>query len=345
MKPRLLETFLLVACAQICSARDTLRWQELHPLPDAVGFAGSYAGVSNGALLVGGGANFPGKLPWEGGTKVWHDSLFVLEKPDGSWRPAGRLPHPAGYGLSLTTPEGVLLIGGGDARENFSAVRLARWDGRQVAFTDLPPLPTPLAMMTGALLGRTVYVAGGLDRPDAAVASKVFLSLDLDHPAEGWRALDPWPGPERFLATGGALDGSFFLFSGARLVSGPNGLPQREWLRDAWRYTPGAGWKRLADLPKPLVATPGPAPALDPSHLLLIGGDDGSLLAHDLPTHPGFPRDLWSYHLRTDSWARTGTLPFSLVTTPAVSWQGRIVVPGGEARPGVRSPAVWSTVP
>jgi len=36
-----------------------------------------------------------------------------------------------------------------------------------------------------------------------------------------------------------------------------------------------------------------------------------------------------------------GEAPFSLVTTPAVEWAERIVVPGGETRPGVGSPVVW----
>jgi hypothetical protein len=52
-----------------------------------------------------GGANFPEKLPWEGGTKVWHDTVFVLEKPDAAWKVAGKLPRPLGYGASLSTKD------------------------------------------------------------------------------------------------------------------------------------------------------------------------------------------------------------------------------------------------
>ena len=67
-----------------------LAWDELRPLPDPVGFAGAFAGVSNGALVVAGGANFP-----EGTTKVWHDRVFVLEDPAAEWRLAStRLPRP-----------------------------------------------------------------------------------------------------------------------------------------------------------------------------------------------------------------------------------------------------------
>lgn len=342
---RLLAFLALAVSLGAEPVREILDWRELPSIPDTEGFAGSYAGVSGGALLVAGGANFPDRRPWAGGTKTWYDAVFVLDRPDGTWRAAGKLPRVAGYGVSLSIAEGVLLVGGGDAGGNFRDVRIMRWDGSSVAFRDLPPLPVPLAMAAGAVIAHTVYVAGGLERPDSPVASRRFLALDLDRPADGWRDLEPWPGPERFLATAGTLDGSLCLFGGARLEPGPDGRPRREWLRDAWRYTPGQGWKRLADLPTPLVATPGPAPALGPAHLLLLGGDDGSLVDRTPADHPGFPRKVWAYHTITDTWAELGTLPFSLVTSNAVTWQGRIVVPGGEARPGVRSTATWAATP
>src|SRR6187549_1212241 len=78
------------------------QWGKLPPLPEPLGVAAAFAGVSNGALIVAGGANFPDKMPWEGGKKVWNDRIWVLEKPDGQWREAGRLSRPLAYGVSLT---------------------------------------------------------------------------------------------------------------------------------------------------------------------------------------------------------------------------------------------------
>lgn len=40
-------------------------------MPENVGLAGAYSGIVEGKLLVLGGANFPDKYPWEGGTKTW----------------------------------------------------------------------------------------------------------------------------------------------------------------------------------------------------------------------------------------------------------------------------------
>ncbi len=72
----------------------TTQQQSLPSLPDAHGFAGAFAGISHGTLLVAGGANFPDKKPWEGGQKVWHDNVYALELPAGSWKLVGRLPRP-----------------------------------------------------------------------------------------------------------------------------------------------------------------------------------------------------------------------------------------------------------
>jgi SSS family solute:Na+ symporter len=44
------------------------------------GLAGLYAGIDKDVLIVAGGANFPGKLPWEGGEKVYYNEIFILQK-------------------------------------------------------------------------------------------------------------------------------------------------------------------------------------------------------------------------------------------------------------------------
>src|SRR4051794_13907380 len=54
-----------------------LVWRPLPDLPDPLGLAGAFAGVSSGALLVAGGANFPNGMPWDGGAKVWQDRVWV----------------------------------------------------------------------------------------------------------------------------------------------------------------------------------------------------------------------------------------------------------------------------
>lgn len=333
----------LVTTASPCMsapASASLAWQPLPFLPDPIGFAGSFAGSSRGTLLVAGGANFPGKPPWEGGTKVWHDRVFVLPRDATSWREGGRLPEPNGYGASLSLDQGVLLIGGGDATRNFRSVWCASWDGTTVHFARWPDLPAPLAMACAARVGDLIFVAGGLDRPDATQAQKAFYVLDVTRPDTGWWVIDYLPGPERFLATAGSDGRSFYVFGGARLVPDASGKPQREWLRDAWRYTPRQGWQRLADLPRAAVAAPSPA-AWSEGRLLVPGGDDGTQVNTPPGEHRGFPRDVLAYDPVENRWTSAGEVPFSLVTTSAIIADGRLVVPGGEKSPGIRSTEVW----
>lgn len=318
-------------------------WQELPALPDREGFAGMFAGVSNGALIAAGGANFPEKKPWEGGAKVWHDAIYVLERPDGAWKAAGKLPRPAAYGVSVSTPLGVVCCGGGDAKAHFREVFALQWDGKAIQTAALPDLPRPCAFMCGAGIGNTVYLAGCIEEPDATQAHKTFWELDISAPQPLWKELDPWPGPERMLAVAGVQGGSFFLFSGTSLSAGPDGKPARKYLTDAYQFTPGKGWKRIADLPRATVAAPSPAFAWDKNRLAIVSGDDGTKLGFQPPEkHPGFPRDVLCYDVAANTWTRAGEAPFSLATAPALKWKETLVIVSGEVRPGVRSPNVWS---
>ncbi len=106
----------------------TTQQQSLPSLPDAHGFAGAFAGISHGTLLVAGGANFPDKKPWEGGQKVWHDTVYALELPAGSWKPVGRLPRPMAYGVSVTYRDSLICVGGCDANQHVTSAFRPRMD-------------------------------------------------------------------------------------------------------------------------------------------------------------------------------------------------------------------------
>ncbi len=319
----------------------SLQWRPLPSIPDHEGFASPFAGVANGALVVAGGANFPGKRPWEGGTKIWYDSVFVLEKPDGAWKTAGKLPRPIGYGVALTTAQGIVCIGGSDSHGHHADVFLLTLADEKAATTPLPPLPQPCANMSGAIAGNTIYIAGGIATPDSTTALKTLWALDLANVKAGWRELEPWPGRERMLATAGSCDGSFFLFGGTALHAGADGKPEREYLHDAFRYTPGQGWRRIADPPRMTVAAPSPAPVVN-GRLLVLGGDDGAQIHTPPPAHRGFPRGVLAYDPKTDAWSAAGEMPVARVTVPCVEWRGRFVIPNGEMKPGIRSPEVWT---
>ena len=300
-----------------------------------------FAGVSHGAFMVAGGANFPDKRPWEGGTKVWYDDVWTLDKPDGAWRKTGSLPKPLGYGVSVTWNDEVICIGGSSAEGHHADVFSLRIEGQRVATKVYPSLPKPCANLCGEIVGSTLFVAGGIEKPDAVKAMHTFWSLDLADANARWRELPPWPGKERMLATAAAAGGAFHLFSGAALHADKDGKPEREWLKDACRYTPGKGWEKLPDMPHVAVAAASPAPSFQDA-LLVVCGDDGSKLGFKPETqHPGFPHRVQCFDVAAGEWRILSEAPFSRATTPSVPWRGGFVIPSGEARPGYRTPEVW----
>jgi SSS family solute:Na+ symporter len=352
-----------------------LAWSRLADLPDPHGVAGPFAGVcgepGGERLVVAGGANFPGQPPWDGGVKAWHATAWMLADPQAAWVPAEPLPRPLAYGVSASFGGRLWCVGGGDAREHVASTMALRWDAaaaRVVVDRDaLPPLPRPVAFAAGLLVGSRLYVAGGQETPTATEAVATFHSIDLAavlatgpgaSPA-GWRAHPSWPGPPRILPVLGSRDGRIHLVSGAALApeAGAGGGVTRTFLTDAYRFDPATDtWSTRSGPPVPLVAAPGPAIPVGFAQLAFLPGDDGTLFSRQrelADRHPGFSRTVLLHDTITDTWREAGDVPREVadrdiapvVTTPAVSWRGRTVVPSGEIRPGVRTPAVLAVTP
>jgi N-acetylneuraminic acid mutarotase len=317
------------------------QWTRLAPLPNVLGVAAPFAGVSGGTLLVAGGANFPDGFPWVGGRKAWHDVVYQLAVPDGQWQAVGKLPRPLAYGVSVSTPQGLVCVGGSDAARHYPGAFRLFVSGGLLRVEPLPVLPAPLANAAGALVGTRILVCGGSAEPGEQSALNRLWTLNLSRLSAGWRELEPLPADPRFLSIATSDAEDFILFGGVGLAL-REGKPARVYLRDAWGYRLGAGWRRLADLPHPLAAVPSPAPVVG-GEILLMPGDDGSRFGFQpAENHPGFPRRMLAYNLQRNSWRDAAEAPFAHVTTPCVEWRGRFVVPSGEIRPGVRSPEVWS---
>ena len=335
---------ILVVSTSLAWCESSFEFSQLPPLPDREGVAGAFAGVSGGCLIVAGGANFPDKKPWEHGKKVWYDTVYVLDTVDGVWRIAGKLPIPLGYGVSVTTSDGFVCIGGSDAEKHHTEVFRMSLKGGEIHFENLPSLPIPLANCAGALLEDTVYVFGGSDEPGDKLALNRLFALDLKSASSRWKEYQPCPGKGRILPVAAALDGAFYVAGGAALES-VNGKIARVYLRDTDCFRPGVGWKHVADMPQPAVAAPSPAPTAN-LKFFILGGDDGSRVGFQPPEkHPGFSKSVLTYDVRCNAWNTSEGLPFSRAVLPAAHWEGRWVLPSGEARPGVRSPEVWAFTP
>ena len=329
----------LSACGGASPEEPASPWGRLPDVPLATG--GPFAGMTNGALVVAGGAYFPDEPGYEGGTKVWVDSVYVLPEGADAWQAAEPLEAPRAYGASVTTEGGIILIGGSDAEEHTDEVVRLRWTGDRLERTPLPSLPKPVAMTGAAMLDSAVYVAGGQATPTSTEAMQNFWALDLRDPERGWQVLEAWPGPGRILAPVAATEEAVYVVSGAALMPDSAGQATRRFLTDAYRYRPEAGWERVADVPRAVVAAP--AAGVD-GRLLVFGGDDGELFFRQAELkgdHPGFPKSVLAFDPAAGAWTSLpGEMPEALVTTNAVPTGGGVVIPTGEVRPSHRLPSV-----
>ncbi len=345
-------TLTLITASPTCPAQTSstpVAWSRLNPLPDAHGFAGMIAGVSGGQLFAAGGANFPDRPPWAGGTKVWYDRIYCLDRADAEWQLLSqKLPQRLGYAVCVTWQDQTIVVGGettgsdGNGSVYTDHVFSLKWQAGTLQITNLPSLPCPLSNACGAVLGNRLYIAGGSLAPSATATSAGFLSLDLSAAPEAmtWNTLPSWPGPPRMQAVAAATDKAFYLLSGTDLSADAQNLPVRRYLQDAYRYSSETGWKRIADLPRATVAAATPAPIFRNGPLVL-SGDDGHEIDIPQPERTGFSRSMLSYDPDQNRWTDIGTIPAPTVTVPCVHWQDTSNIISGEQRPGVRSPQVW----
>ncbi len=331
------------------SIHNRLVWDTTGQVIDQMGYAGAYVGYAQDRIYAMGGANFPsGVPPWKGGEKVWTRRIFVLNR-DGSSREASfLLPRPMGYGAYASYQDCIYIAGGSDQSGHLNATYRLELSVDTGTFTRLPDLPAPIANCASVAIKNYWYILGGINSPDAMVATNTCWRLNLDHPEKGWQVVAAIPGPGRMLAVAGNADGGLTVISGVTLVNG-----KRKYLKDAYLLAADGQWQQLPTLSHAVAAAPSPA-AFDvkSGQLLIFGGDDGKLASASPERHPGFSDQILAYDIRRRKWSDAGQLPFRNnngragspaaavlppVTTGLVQSDDKIVIPMGEVRPGVRT--------
>lgn len=302
------------------SASSKFHWHRLPELPAPFGVAGPFVGVSNDTLLVAGGANFPEGVPWHptatGGIslKQFHREIYTLrEAHSGGINPKHlvwatttvKLPRPIGYGMSVSTDQGVICIGGEWQEYAYahnsktpttttlfrsndvylmtwspvtqSAQVTRGWQHAGQKYT-LPNLPKGTTAACGAIIGDFIYLAGG-DCGEGG--NNQFLRLNLqpnpDRPWQ-WESLPSWNGPPRTHALAVEQGGRFFLIGGRNKDA--EGLHIHT---DAYCFDPQAmKWKKIAD-----VQLPGEAPrsvmagtvsTIGQDHICVFGGAEAEII-------------------------------------------------------------------
>ena len=351
------------------------RWLELPAMPASPGqthqpgLAGPVAGIVGEALLVGGGANFPDAPPWRGGVKVYHDVIHLLrETPAGSfsWSLSGqRLPVPMAYPACVTVNGGILSLGGETSLGPIQDVMFLRLVRDSLEIKQFPRLPVGVAAGGAASIGTKVYHIGGYTAKGATAG---FFVLDLTQPDAGWTTLPDLPVPLSHAVVAACRDeaGPCLFVIGGRNKTG-------EWstfLASVWKFSlETRTWSEATPIPSMdghagLAA--GTGLAIDDHRIALFGGDPGIffnrterlIAATDQATgtsrdslvkeriermenHPGFDRHIRIFNTLNHDWIDAGLMPGPApVTTTALFWGDRIIIPSGEIRPGVRTPGI-----
>lgn len=347
------------------------------------GLAGVFSGVIGNKLIIAGGANFPEKKPWEGGTKVFHDRIYVysvadtiLTLVDNAWK----LPLKAAYGASVSIPEGLLVIGGNDIDNCLTAVNLIQWNqsGNNLEIISYPELPFPLSFATAVLLNNSVYLIGGSGLPNAKDTGAHFLKLDLTKHASsdfGWEILPSFLGTGRvFAPTAVQSNGSHdcIFLAGGRILNDNN---EYQIFNDGQVYDPELNrWEYLSNrFQFPVMA--GSAFPVDSSLIVFVGGATADSFMQQIAKekdlsdakfkndpvgiatskekllnfyqkHPGFSREIYVYNTLTGLSFLAGRFePDCPVTTRAVPFKGGAIITSGEIMPGTRTPEIFLVMP
>lgn len=313
---------------------DLIRWNTDLQLPSAVGvdrpargLAGVFAGKIGHSLVLAGGTDFP-----EPGKKRWYADVYRYTS--GQWEVFPKaLPAPVAYGVSISIDQGLLCIGGCDSLRCKDQVFLLTFEKDMPMVVEYPPLPRPLANISGCRIGRHVYLAGGQESMDNVEAGRYFLVLDLDHPNRGWQELPAWDGPGRVHAVAAVqsngFDNCLYLFSGR------NYQTDGSWnvLDDGYEYNPRLQrWRKLEGKFPVMAATAAP---FGTNHLLFFGGRDR--LNNDT-------RQLLLYHTITGTLLASAVPPQIdiPVTTTLIQEGDQILLACGETAPEIRTPILLS---
>ena len=341
------------------------------------GVSAAYAALIDDNLLVAGGCNFPDKLGFEGGKKVFYDEILLFNKTQNQWQTIGKLPEAAAYGVSVAIPDGYLWIGGQTATNSLANCYKVQYSKEKaLTLNSFPALPEPLDNFSGASVGSKVFVAGG--NASGKASNKVFyINTATD---KEWKQLPDFPGDARVQPVLAAIEkdndtllyvlGGFF---GGDATKTPTmgekvlafSLKQQQWHEVALQENPN---KEIFSL------TGATALAIDNRYIACFGGVNHSLFINTITDlyHLGkdtsltdeqrkqknydymshymtqpiayykFNQECYLFDTHTKQWLVLNTQPdFARAGATLVGTPDEFYLIQGELKPGVRSPKTY----
>lgn len=254
------------------------------------GVSAAYAAISHDKLLVAGGCNFPDKLGFEGGVKVYYDDIVMMDTTIlDKWTHVGKLPKPAAYGVSIRLSSNeTLWIGGNTGNEslkNVYSVSLQR--SGEPKLDSLPFLPATMDNFAGCAIENSVFVGGGNvnDKP-----SNDFYSIDIKNDSI-WKKLPPFPGIPRVQPVMAGIknaERNYVYLLGGFFGGDEFHLP--EMAKDVYRYcVEDSTWEKVGeqidpDTQKPFSLAGAVAMPLQNRYILCMGGVNYDIFLNAITT-------------------------------------------------------------
>ena len=336
--------FLLTACVQEKGATS------FPPYPQAEGVSAPFAGFMGDTLIVAGGCNFPDTPAAKGGKKKFYPSAYAIDvrQAANGWKPLAPLPAPLAYGACVSTPKGLVCIGGQNDQGAQAGIFLLNAQGNATA---LPPLPASIDNGGAALSGHTVYATGG-NQPDGG---KALYALGLNADTLAWTRLADYPGPQRVQPIVIAGPNTLYLIGGFAFDADTKVCTPST---DMLHYDISSdSWSQLDTLVSEQDGTPrclaGGSGVLKNNKLILTGGVNHDIFRQamegkgpaDYMKKPAewyrFNDDLLVYDLDTRTWEVTYDVSgLARAGGILLEHEGLLYMICGETKPGIRTPQI-----
>lgn len=320
------------------------------------GVSAAFCGILNNKLIIAGGCNFPHTPAAEGGEKIFYNHIWATPLKNGTnpqWELIGKLPLPTAYGITIPFKNSLILIGGMTSGNNsLSHVIQLKIKNKKAIIEHLPSLPMPIDNATGAILGTTIYIAGG--NANSKPSSTLFW-LNLANKEKGWKSCSI-PGYSRVQPISAVTREELYIFGGYTPKSNnesasmpTNGLKFNPQTRK-WTELPAP-----TDIDNSIIALAGGASvALSDGRILCIGGVNQEIFPKALngeysgPSYMNHPKEWYKFNRKilifnpqSQQWEIKGEIEAGARAGACLVNDGTWnYIINGELKPGIRTPMI-----
>ena len=351
MKSWVNTTLAVLASAFAACNTETMKPIDLKPIPDAAyakGVSAPFCGAIQDVLVVAGGANFPDKSLLEGGAKRVYADICAKAPHGRKWVHAGVLPDSTAYGATFAVDSALILAGGNVCGTTTDKVYELRLSYGKAVLRTLPQLPVPMEQCGWTRDGDRLYLVGGVGTTGvyACTIGTYKWEKVADLP-------EPLVQPVAF-ASGGKL----YVWGGFNpetLEVSDKGLVLPLVIPSEAKESP---WEPAPSIPDGGTFVGATGATLPDGRLAVLGGVNRAIFARALhntpedripylskePAEYQFRQVVFAFDPAAESWATLGTVPACALAGPGVAVRpsGGLYVAGGELKPGVRSPRIFS---